>query len=375
MSPRLGSILYRHILREIALACAGVLLVLLVLLVTNQLAFILGRIAGGQLAQGVLFEMLRLSVTENLGVILPVALLLGILVALGRLYHDSEMAAAQACGMPPATVHLAAGTVILACTALAAWVAFLGAPDGARRNHEIRVASQRSAAVSGLVPGQFRPVGADAVLYFRDWGGDGTLQDVFYQREIRGDAGPEARGPWPLEIVRARTARYLLAEDGSLAAVVLQDGHRYEGVPGSGAWRRVQFGQQTLPVALATSTVTRKLAAMQEWAALRASTDPRFRAELHWRYSAVLLPLLLGALAVPLARLRPRQGRYARVALGVLLYAVYANLLVFARTLVEKERVPDWLGMWWVHIAAVALGAAVLSGPAFWRRLRRRRHA
>jgi lipopolysaccharide export system permease protein len=359
MKQRIGGILFRHILREVGLAFIAVLLVLLVLLVTNQLAFILGRIAGGQLAQGLVLELLQLSVLENLGVILPVSLLLGITVALGRLYHDSEMAAAQACGMSPATVHLATGLVTTLATVLAAWLAFEGAPAGARRNFEIRLESQRTALVSGLVPGQFRPLADGAVLYFREQGADGVLKDVFFQRRSATGAG--------LEIVLAHQARYVLAADGSPQAVILEEGRRYEGQPGQGAWRLMQFVRQTVPVTAPAVKDFGNGPAMQTWQQLRDSTEPRMRGELHWRYSAVLVTLVLGVLAVPLARLGPRKGRYSRVAYGVVLYAVYANLLVWARTLIEKERVPEWLGMWWVHAVAIVLGLALLRLPALWR--------
>ncbi len=62
-------------------------------------------------------------------------------------------------------------------------------------------------------------------------------------------------------------------------------------------------------------------------AELRISSDPRLYAELHWRVSWVLITLVLGMLAVPLARLRPRQVA-PRVVIAVLLFAVYAGCSV-----------------------------------------------
>ena len=39
------------------------------------------------------------------------------------------------------------------------------------------------------------------------------------------------------------------------------------------------------------------------------------------------MAVVLMVLAVPLSKLRPRQGRFARVGLAVLVYFVYSNLL------------------------------------------------
>ncbi|MEN9705569.1 MAG: hypothetical protein RLZZ393_1448 [Pseudomonadota bacterium] len=364
-----GGILFRHVLREVGLASLAVALVLMVLLVTNQLAFVLERVADGQLPGGLVLEMLRLSVTENAGVILPISLLLGVAVALGRLYHDSELAAAQACGMGPATVFAAVGTVTLVAVVLAAWVAFFAGPDGAKRRAEIRADALRTALVRGLAPGQFRSLGGGAVLYFRERGEDGVLRDVFFERRVAAGAEGEGR----IEVVLAASARYNLAADGSLAAVVLQDGRHYEGQPGGGAWRVMQFREQTVPVRPSGITAPAPRADAQPLAVLRRSTDGRYQAEYHWRLASVVITLVLGVLAVPLSRLRPRQGRYARVVWVVLLYAIYANLLISGRTLIEKGSVPAWLGLWWVHVVMVLLGLGILGLPRALERLRRGR--
>jgi lipopolysaccharide export system permease protein len=112
---------------------------------------------------------------------------------------------------------------------------------------------------------------------------------------------------------------------------------------------------------------------MQSLATLRGSDDPRYQAEYHWRLATVVITLVLGLLAVPIARLRPRQGRYARVIWGVLLYAVYANLLISGRTLIEKGTVPAWLGLWWVHALMLLLGIGIVKLPRVTDALRRLR--
>ena len=96
-------------------------------------------------------------------------------------------------------------------------------------------------------------------------------------------------------------------------------------------------GEQTLRIPTPQATLPgRPRVDALSLAQLRASADPRFNAELHWRVSWVLITVVLGLLAVPLARLRPRQGRHARVVWAVLLFAVYAGLLSAGRTLLER---------------------------------------
>ena len=98
----MGNILGRYILREVVLAWLLVTGVLLVILLANQVVGVLERAAANQFPQGVVLELIWLGALQNLSILLPVGLLLGVVLAFGRLYADSEMAAALACGAGPA---------------------------------------------------------------------------------------------------------------------------------------------------------------------------------------------------------------------------------------------------------------------------------
>ena len=63
---------------------------------------------------------------------------------------------------------------------------------------------------------------------------------------------------------------------------------------------------------------------------------------------------------MPLSTLRPREGRYARVALAILVYFVYSNLISAARVWVEKGQIDPRIGVWWVHVLFVVFALYLL---------------
>ncbi len=105
---------------------------------------------------------------------------------------------------------------------------------------------------------------------------------------------------------------------------------------------------------------------------LSDSSQQLDRGELQWRLSTPISTLLLALLAIPLSRSRPRQGRYAKMLLAVVIYAVYYNFLDVGRTWVELGTAAT---IWWVPGLLAAL--VVLLYAPWYRmkyRLNRNRH-
>jgi lipopolysaccharide export system permease protein len=361
-------IFFRHVLRSISQATLGVGLVLLAVLFAYQLAFVLGRAAEGQLPGSLVLELVALTLRGNLTIILPFAVVLGVVLGLGRLYHDSEISAAHAGGIGLRTLFGAAATVTLAVAALAAWMALMDGPAAARRVVQLRSDALRTAVTRGLAPGQFRSLGHATTLYFRRSDADGALRDVFLQRDL-----PESRGIRRMQVVLAARARYAVSADSNYYTIDLEDGRSYEGAPGEGGWRITRFGSQSVRVPTPQATLPGKprLDMLTTGELLRSSSTV-WRAELHWRLGWVLNVIVLGMLAVPLARLRPGQGRHARLPWAVLLFAIYAGLLTTGRLMLERGDLPEMLGLWWVHAAVIGCAIAALRAPR-WNAILRRK--
>jgi lipopolysaccharide export system permease protein len=223
----------------------------------------------------------------------------------------------------------------------------------------------RSAQFGALEAGRFRSfAGGDAVFYAEKVERAGQLKGVFVQR----------RDQDRLEIAVAERAEQRGAGQAE-QVFVLYDGRRYEGVPGSHEWRVVEFAEHGIPVRMPEFKARKERRSLKSTAALIGSKLGEDRAELAWRVAVPLMAAVLMVLAVPLAKLRPRQGRFARVGLAVLAYFLYSNLVATVRVWIEKDGAGGALGMWWVHLLPLVAAAWLLwreerPGP-----LLRRRHA
>jgi lipopolysaccharide export system permease protein len=350
-------------LREVASAWLVVTAVLLVILLANQVVGVLERAAANQYPQSVVLELIGLGALQYLWVLLPVGLLLGVVLAFGRLYHDSEMAAAFACGAGPLNVYLPVALLATLLTAALAWLTLVLAPEATVRALSLRNEAVRAGQFAPIAPGKFRSFGGGtAVVYAEEVKPDGTLSNVFVERN---------RGP-VVEVALAQRARRDVTPDGLTHILTLYDGERFEGVPGSAEFRMLRFAEHVVPVRVAQSGDAVTAPEARPTGALLGSTGLSERAELQWRIAMPITCMVLALLAVPLSRLKPRQGRYARVWIAVVIYFLYLNLVSAGKVWIARGTVPAALGLWWTHAVVVLLALVVIVGPNLVNRLRYR---
>jgi lipopolysaccharide export system permease protein len=349
-------ILQRYLWRELAVNFLSVTGVLLAILLVYQCSAVLSRAAELQYPGGVILRLFALGAVQNITLLLPFGILLAVVLAFGRLYHDNEMFAAQACGLGVARLHAAVLALAIPVALAAGALTLLLAPTAATGESRLRAEAVRSALAEPFAAGQFRGFsGGRTVVYARAVGGDGQMRDVF----IKHSAGAV------VETTVAQSARTSISADGLSETIVLQDGQRIEGIPGRAQQRLMRFREQSIPIVIPLpATATRRISELTT-VQLLGSRVAAERTELQLRASWPLMTLVLAVCAVPLSRQRPRQGRFSRIWVAVLFFALYAALLQVAGLWLERGTTPAVLGLWWVHalFATVGLVLARLARP------------
>jgi lipopolysaccharide export system permease protein len=343
----------RYVFREVGATCLAVTSVLLIILLSNQLARVLSQAAANDFPRHVVLSLIALTSAGNLTVIVPIGFFLAIVLALGRLYHESEMAAIQSCGVGPSGLFRPIGVLGVIVAGLLAWLSFYAVPAASARAQAIRLEAMREAQFGALEPGRFRAFsGGNIVFYAERVDENGILYNV----NVFVDRPTADKTQSTLEVWTATRAEQRGVGQPE-QTFVLYDGRRYEGIPGSGEFRIMQFSEGGIPVPLGGLIANADKPEMKTTGQLFASGNNADIAELQWRASTPLMALVLMLIAVPLSKLRPRQGRFGKIGLAVLAYFLYYQLLFAARAWVESGSVPPFLGVWWVH--AVALTAAI----------------
>lgn len=340
----------RYLLRDVIASWAAVIVVLLMIMLATRFASMLSDIAQGEIPRSLLGSAVLLSALQYLVLLVPVSHLLAVMLSMGRLYKDNEVAAMMGCGVSLLRLYrpfLAFGAALAVFTGL---LAFDWGPWAARTLDRMIKDGRRLVQYTPFEPGHFREVGGRAVFYTEDMAPEqGTLTTIFGRIE---------EGEGRTSIILANEGRQGVDETTGEREVVLYGGLRYLGEPGRADYDVVRFAELEMHVEMPEMIYAGGKRALTPTAVLLASTDPKDLAELHFRIAAPISVLVLTLLAVPLSHVQPRQGRYGKLVIGIVIYLLYSNLIGLGQNWVAGGDLPGWLGLWWIH--ALVLAAALL---------------
>jgi lipopolysaccharide export system permease protein len=183
----------------------------------------------------------------------------------------------------------------------------------------------------------------------------------------------QAENGKPPSLVVSDTGKVSIDKDG-LQWLTLNDGTRYEGQFTGKAFRISDFSSYGVVIQQRNLEESkRKSTAKPTSELLQSGLSKDLMAELQWRISLPLSIPVLTYLVVPLARVNPRQGRYAKLLPAILLYLSYFLLLSAGRSAIASGALPYWPGMLLIPLGYLLLIGLPLNlqDTAWWNRTRR----
>lgn len=346
-------LIFRYLAKEVFITLAALTAILLLIFMSNQFVTYLNRAASGQIPAMLVMKLMMLELPLLLGLLLPLGFYVALLVAYGRLYAESEMIVLQACGYGPKQLlqhsFVMAIVVTIAVTIIMMWAS----PFVAIERATLLRTTGIQTLIQTLVPGRFRAVSSgQQVFYVGSMSRDHTkAQHIFLARLVNKE------GPLRWDVLSAEAAFAETEPETFEDYIILQHGKSYQGVPGHADYQVAEFERYKARLphpSLEIKGDIRTFSTKSLWPL--NNPDLMKAAELQWRFSVPLMVLALTLVGVPLSRVNPRAGKYAKLLPAIVIYIIYANFMFIARGWLAVGKTPLWLGMWWVHIPVVLLG-------------------
>ncbi len=384
-------ILRRYMTQQVASTTALVLGFLVVMMLGGRLIRYFGIAAEGGLDVSLLFTIIGYNLPYFLELILPLAFFIALMLVFGRLYVDQEMAVINASGVSRGKLARLITPLIVMLFVGEAALSIVGKPWGVRSSESIWQQQALNSAFDLIRPNEFISSG-NYHLYVGSLSDDKTqLQDVvLIQTEPRDQSSTTLSSttditenaelteqlslddmPDPLivratqsttkdTITLAKRAEQVKNSASGTTQLDLFQGQRYE--VGAGSLKYNQVGFERYRITLTESTkevVTEDNIETQAigplWQAATGSmavntSEARLAAqgELGYRFALPWLMIIAPMLAVPLAQVRPRQGRWLRLFPAILLFVSCALGIISLKNAVAKGLFSVWSYAWLV---------------------------
>ena len=337
----------RYLSSEIARSVLAAMVVLCIVSLSGVFADLIGEMALGKVPPALLMSQLGLRLVRYLPLILPLALLLGYMMALGRLYRESEMYALAAVGVGSRRLLRPVLIVAAPAVALIAVASVWLGPWADGKAQIMVIEANKNLLVAGLEPGRFTLMGNGGVAYTGTMSSDGTkLGRVFVYRE-RSDR---------MDVATARSGE--LYRDEGARVLALMDGFRVEGplVGKTLDYRLMRYARNEMQLPGPEDKRASDDPAFKSFGELIGDPSPAANAQIHWRIAPPILALAFVLIAVPLSRSSPRQARYGAMLMAFLAYLVGIFMMVLGTQWLANGSLPPAAGLWWLLLPMLALG-------------------
>ncbi|MBK5296404.1 MAG: LptF/LptG family permease, partial [Vicinamibacteria bacterium] len=357
-------ILDRYITRELILPFLLGLVVFTFLLMIQPLGDYSEQLIAKGVSWGIVVRVLGTLVPQALAVTIPIALLIGLLIGLGRLSADREVVAMQACGI--SIYRLLRPVLALAVLTWAAtsYIMIEAVPTANQTFREIVFGIISARAENEIKPRVFFEDFPNRVLYVGDVPAGGGWRECFLADTSKPDQPT---------VFTAETCRLAIDRDKRTVDMVLTKGSRHAATLSDPAKYEVaRFAE--LILGLDPNTVFRATDILKGDNEMTiAELDVRahqLRTQglsvhgpimaLHRKFALPMACVVLSVIGLGLGVQHGRGGKLAAFVPGITVVFVYYVIDYGARQMAKGQLIPPWLAVWSPNIVLGVVGAALL---------------
>lgn len=340
-------IIDRYIIREIVKPTVAICAALIFIYGCFMGTRYLSDAVSGQIPGSIVIILILLRISISLEVLLPTTLYLSVIIAMGRLYKDSEMTALSACGVSTTRVLRPVFLISLVIAVIVSSLSLYIRPWAYDQFFRIKEHAKANFDLTRMKSGTFYEIENGRRVIFADQVDQNQVEvSKVFIRTQRDDN---------LQVIQASRASQLTDPATGKQILVFTDGYLYEFSRFGTESRVIEFEESAMSLEPRENEQQEYKIKAAATGLLARSDNNEEIAEFHWRLSTPLATILLALLGVPLSHSSPRRGKYAKVMTAVLIIFVYHNLGAIAKKMVAQGFLGTLPGIWWVQVLLAGL--------------------
>ena len=342
----------RYILGNLILVFFAIFFIISLLVFGNQFVLTAQEAIEYSIPIKELTPLLGFNMLRDIPIILELSLFLSIIITFSRLYKNSEAVVMNSIGLGDKSFIRIIQPIVILLFVIVFILTIYIVPWAKQQKSYTEDITVNASDFSFITEGKFESFkNGDIVFYASEASieGSGSEQDMEEIFIYAFDGNNSI-------IVLADEATKYIDSKSKGTYLRLKDGVRYEGFTSDKNINILDFDFYDLEII--SGEIQDSLASFpsieeKSTLILMKESGPAVYAELQWRLSQPISILILSVIGVFLGKTSPRTGKGINLLVGVLVFMIYNNALVVAKTSIESEQLSPFIGLWSVHLIFV----------------------
>ena len=347
-----NSIVAKYVMRQVLMLLAAVFIVIGLVIFGNQLVLVIKESIEEGIPVVDLLPLVGFNMIRDVPLILSLSLFLAIILAISKLYKDSEAIVMNSLGVGDKHFMVLIQPVVLFIFIFILFLTTVAVPWSKQQRSMIMDRSENASEFSFIKEGEFQEFKNGELVFYASKvkniknSAKQDMEEIFIYAESSGN---------PIITLASQAQKYT---DPSSKSVYLRlkDGARYHGFPSDKNKKILNFDQYDLQIIdgsrQRSANVLTKIESKPTLDILFSSNNKEI-AEWQWRLSQPISVLILSLFGILLGKSSPRGGKNLGVLTGILVFIIYNNALLVAKSSLERGDLSPIVGLWSVHLLAL----------------------
>ena len=301
-----------------------------------------------------LMPLVSFNMIRDVSLILSLSLFLAIILTISQLYKNSEAVVMNSLGLSDKHFIVFIQPLVLLSFVIIFFLTIYAVPWAKQQKNIMEEETKNASEFSFITEGEFEVFKQGKIVFYAS---ESKPLDTIEGQNMEEIFIYVFDNEKPVIVLASEAKKYIDSESKSIY-LRLKDGVRYQGIPGNENINILNFDWYDLEIVsgeLQKSIVIYTKIEGKSTLDLIKEGGRYANAELQWRLSQPITVLILSVIGVFLGKTSPRGGKGVNLLIGIIVFMLYYNGLLIAKSAIELGQMDPIIGLWGVHLLMVLL--------------------
>ncbi|MGY8873549.1 MAG: LPS export ABC transporter permease LptF [Gammaproteobacteria bacterium] len=349
-----NTIISRYILRNLIVFFLAITFIIGLIVFGNQFVLTTQESLSFGIPIKELMPLVGFNMLRDIPIILTLSLFLSIIITISQLYKNSEAVVMNSIGLGDRDFINLIKPIVFVSFIIVFYLTIFAVPWAKQQKRIAEDVTVNASEFSFITEGKFESFKNGEIVFYAsesnitDTVGEQNMEEIFIYALDKGK---------PVIVLASEANKYTNAETESIY-LRLKNGIRYEGLPGNENINILNFEQYDLEIV--SGDIQKSISNFSEIEEknsidLLREGGVKANAEIQWRISQPVSVLILSIFGIFLGKSSPRTGKGINLIIGIVVFMLYNNALLVAKSSIESSQLSPIIGMWGIHLSLLLI--------------------